>query len=182
MTEISPTGRPNPRLRQSAGDMVRSLALVLGVVAVILIVTLRPQPDAVKVIDYQSELSVARAQAGYAVLAPVGLGADWRATSVRWQPTPGSTPDKAWHLGFVTPDDAYAQLGQSNTTNVNYLPEQTDRGQLTGVVTLGGFDWQRYISKSGQQSLVRIDRGVTIVVTGTADWAALELFAASLRG
>ena len=82
----------------------------------------------------------------------------------------------------MTPDDAYAQLGQSNTTNVNYLPEQTDRGQLTGVVTLGGFDWQRYISKSGQHSLVRIDRGVTIVVTGTADWAALEVFAASLRG
>ena len=82
MTEISPTGRPNPRLRQSAGDMVRSLALVLGVVAVILIVTLRPQPDAVKVIDYQSELSVARAQAGYAVLAPVGLGADWAALEV----------------------------------------------------------------------------------------------------
>ena len=181
MTEISPTGRSNPRLRQTAGDMVRSLALVLGVVAVILIVTLRPHPDAVKVIDYQPELAVARAQAGYLVLAPVGLDADWRSTSVRWQPTTGSTPDKAWHLGFVTPDDAYAQLGQSSTTNVDYLPEQTDRGQPTGSVVVGGFDWQQYTSKAGQRSLVRVDRGVTIVVTGTADWAALELFTSSLR-
>jgi hypothetical protein len=87
----------------------------------------------------------------------------------------------AWHLGFVTPDDAYAQLGQSSTANASYLPEQTDRGQLTGFVTLGGFDWQRYTSQSGQRSLVRLERGVTIVVTGTADWTALELFATSLR-
>ena len=181
MTEIKPTGRSNPRLRQSAGDMVRSLALVLGVVAVILVITLRPQPDAVKVIDYQPQLALARSQAAYPVLAPVGLDAGWRATSARWQPTTGSTPDMAWHLGFVTPDDAYAQLGQSSTANASYLPEQTDRGQLTGFVTVGGFDWQRYTSQSGQRSLVRLERGVTIVVTGTADWTALELFATSLR-
>lgn len=182
MTDIQPTGNANPRLRQTIGNMVWSMLLVLAVVAVILLVTMRARPDAVKVIDYTSELTVARAQAGYPILAPVGLSSDWRATSARWQLTDASSPDKAWHLGFVTPGEQYAQLGESATTNVNYIPEQTASGKPTTTSQVGGYEWQRYENSTSQRSLVRIANGVTIVVTGTADWPLLEEFAASLRG
>ena len=144
-------------------------------------ITMRARPDAVKVIDYTPELTVARAQAGYPILAPVGLSSDWRATSARWQMTDASSPVKAWHLGFVTPGEQYAQLGESATTNSNYIPEQTASGKPTTTSQVGGFEWQRYENSSAQRSLVRIENGVTIVVTGTADWPLLEEFAASLR-
>lgn len=185
MTQPVPTGRANARLSQTVGDMVRSMAVVLGAVAVILIITLRPQPDPIRVVDYAPTLSVARAQAGYPVLAPQGLGPQWRATSARWEPTPASDPDPAWHLGVVTPTEEYVQLGQSATTDADYLPEQTDRGRPTGSVQVGGVAWERYESTDREgverRSLVRIVGGVTTVVSGGAAWPEIEQFAGSLK-
>jgi len=53
--------------------MVRSLALVLLAVAVLLVLTWRPQPDAVKVVDPTPVLVQARIEAPYPVLYPEGL-------------------------------------------------------------------------------------------------------------
>lgn len=185
MTQPVPTGRSNARLSQTVGDMIRSMVVVLAAVAVILIITLRPQPDPIRVVDYGPALMVARAQAGFPVLAPEGLGPQWRATSARWEPTPASEPDPAWHLGVVTPTEEYLQLGQSATTDADYLPEQTDRGEPVGSVQVGGVTWERYESTDrdgvDRRALVRIVGGVTTVVSGSADWAELEQFTASLR-
>lgn len=179
--ELRPTGRPNARLRQTVTDMVRSLALVLGVVAVVLLITLRPQPDPVHVIDPTPTLAAARATAPYPVLYPAGLGDDWRPTSARWQPTEGSAPDPAWHVGFVTPGDAYAQVGQSATQNPAYVREQTLGGQPVGMKAIGATgEWQQYDNGDGTRSLMRVDAGVTVVVSGTADWVTLENLAARL--
>ncbi|MFM7597881.1 MAG: DUF4245 family protein, partial [Actinomycetota bacterium] len=49
--DLRPTGRPNARLFQTVRDMVISLAVVLGVIVVVLLLTLRPQPDPVRVVD-----------------------------------------------------------------------------------------------------------------------------------
>jgi len=165
--------------------MIRSMAVVLGAVAVILIITLRPQPDAIRVVDYAPVLSIARAQAGFPVLAPQGLGPEWRATSARWEPTAAAEPDPAWHLGVVTPSEEYVQLGQSATTDADYLPEQTGRGSPVGAARVGGVEWERYesVDRDGvdDRALVRIVGGVTTVVSGSGDWAEIEQFAASLR-
>lgn len=167
--QVRPTGRPNARLRQSVADMVRSLALVLGVVAVVVIFAFRPQPEAVKVIDPGPELSLARAQADYPVLYPAALPDGWRPTSARWQPTEASAPEPAWHVGYVTPGDAYAQVGQSATTSPRYVVEQTAQGRI--VDTTG--EWQRYDNGKDRRSLVAIRSGITIVVSGTAEWDVL---------
>lgn len=184
MTQPVPTGRPNARLGQTVGDMVRSMAVVLGVVAVILIITLRPQPDPIRTVDYAPVLSLARAQAGYPVFAPE-LPGEWKATSARWEVTETSTPEPAWHLGMVTPGQEYVQLGQSSTTNPDYVEAQTARGGPLGAAQVGGRTWERYeaTDRDGEvrRSLVRVDRGVTIVVSGSAEWAEIEAFAASLK-
>ena len=174
--ELRPTGRPNARLRQTVADMVRSLALVLGVVAVVLLITLRPQPDPVKVVDPTPVLVQARIEAPYPVLYPQGLDSAWRPTSARWQVTEESTPMPAWHVGFVTPDDAYAQIGQSATTDVAYVVSQTSNGRPSG--TAG--EWQQYDNGAGTRSLVAVRGGVTIVVSGTAEWTVLEDLASRL--
>lgn len=173
--ELRPTGRPNARLRQTAGDMVRSLALVLGVVAVILLITWRPSPDPVKVVDPTPVVVQARVEAGYPVLYPAGLGPDWRPTSARWSVTEDSEPQPAWHVGFVTPAGAYAQVGQSATDDPDYVAQQVGVAEPAGEWN----GWVRY-DAPGQRALVRVQDGVTIVVSGTAEWPEIEKAAAGL--
>lgn len=167
--ELRPTGRPNARLRQTVRDMVLSLVVVLAVIGVIMLITWRPSPDPVRVVDPTQELSLARAQADYPVLYPADLDAAWRPTSARWEITEASEPDPAWHVGFVTPEDAYAQLGQSATDDEDYVAEQVGAAEPTG-------EWQGWLRYDGatQRALVRVDGGVTVVVSGTAPWPTLE--------
>ena len=167
--EVRPTGRRNARLGQTVTDMVRSLALVLGVIAVVIVISLRPQPDAVKVIDPTPALVQARIEADYPVLYPADLSSGWRPTSARWEVLPDSAPEPTWHVGFVTPDDAYAQIGQSATENPDFVEDQTSRGRLEP----GDGEWQRYVAND-TRSLVRVVGGVTSVVSGTAEWSVLQ--------
>ena len=85
--DTQPTGRPNARMRQTVGDMVRSMLVVLAFVAVLLLVTWRPQPDAVKPVDTTSAVTLATMQADFPVEVAVGLSDGWRPTSARWEPT-----------------------------------------------------------------------------------------------
>ncbi len=169
---LRPTGRPNARLRQTVRDMVLSLAVVLAAIAVIMAITWRPAPDPVRVVDPAPELALARAQAPYPVLYPADLDPSWRPTSARWEITPTSMPDPAWHVGFVTPEIDYAQLGQSASQDPAYVAEQ-----IAGAEPAGEWNgWLRYDS-ADQRALVRVDGGVTVVVSGTAPWSSLELLA-----
>ncbi len=173
------TGRRNARLGQTVSDMARSMIVVLVVVGAILLVTWRPQPDAVRAVDPTSTLITARATAGFPVLYPQGLDAGWVPTSARWDLPADAAPDPAWHVGFVTPDEQYAALGQSATTNPEYLPTQTLGGVPAGA---GPEGWQRYENTAPEttRSLVTIVDGVTIVVSGTASWEVLGDFAERL--
>lgn len=173
--ELRPTGRPNARLRQTVGDMVRSLALVLGAVAVILLITWRPSPDPITVVDPTPVLVQARAEAAYPVVYPAGLDAEWKPTSARWSVTEQSEPDSAWHVGFVTPEGAYAQLGQSATDDPDFVEQQVGDAAPAGEWN----GWIRY-DAPGQRALVRVSDGVTVVVSGTAAWPELEAMASRL--
>lgn len=174
--ELRPTGRPNARLAQTVRDMVISLVLVLGVIGVVMLLTLRPQPDPVRVVDPTPVVVQARAEAAYPVLYPAKLDAAWRPTSARWEVTDVTAPDAAFHVGFVTPADAYAQIGQSATQNEDFIESQTDQGRP--IDTVG--EWQRFESADGTRSLVRVQDGVTSVVSGTATWDVLTDLAGRL--
>ena len=87
VTAPQPTGRPNARLRQSVGDMVRSLAVVLVVVAAILVVTWRPKPDAVKPVDPATAVTLVTMQKDFPPLIPQNLPSGWVLTSARFEPT-----------------------------------------------------------------------------------------------
>lgn len=174
-----PTGRKNARMRQTVGDMVRSLAVVLAFVAVILIITLRPQPDPVKRVEVAPVLAVARAQAGFPVLVAGAGTSAYVPTSVRWEPTAATKPDPVWHIGYVTPDEQYVAISQSATASERFIPEQTGKGAPLDPVVIDGTTWQRFESEQ-RRSLVRIEPKLTTVVAGTLDWAGLQSVAAGL--
>jgi hypothetical protein len=174
--EVRPTGRPNARLRQTVTDMVRSLALVLAAIGVILLITWRPGPDPVKVVDPTPPLTQARIEAGYPVVYPEALTSAWRTTSARWEVTEASVPEPAWHVGFVTPAQAFAQLRQSATADPDFIQDVVGRTQPSGEWE----GWMRYEVRN-ERALVKVVDGVTIIVSGTAEWSELQELAQRLN-
>ena len=174
-----PTGRPNARLRQTIADMVRSMAVVLAVVGAILLVTWRPQPDPVREVEVGPVLALARSEAAFPVMVPVGLQG-YRPTSARWEPTAASGQVPAWHVGYVTDQTQYVQLSQAATTEPRFIREQTGGATPVGTVMIDGIAWEQQASDGGL-ALVRIVDGVSTVVTGTVPLAELEGVVRSLR-
>lgn len=169
-----------PRGFETAGDMIRSLAVIGLVLAALLLLAPRRHYDAVKVVDYGAELAGARRDAPYSLLAPVGLSERWRATSVRYEKHDGAT---TWHLGFVTPADDYAGVEQSDGDARGFVYNQSNRGLADGVADIGGRRWQRYYRESRDlRTLARTADGATVVVTGDASYDELGRLAAALRG
>jgi hypothetical protein len=167
--------------------MVRSLAIVLLVIGAIMLVTWRPQPDAVRVVPIDQQLILATTQADFDVLVPVGLTDDWRSTSVRWEPTEASGIAPVWHVGYVTPTDQYLQFtqvaAQASPTDIDstsFIGEQTLAGSPGEFVTIAGEEWQRWES-SERSSLVRATNSDVTVVSGTGKWPEIEQFAGALR-
>jgi hypothetical protein len=177
--EIQPTGRPNARMRQTVGDMVRSMAVVLAVVAVIVLLAWRPDPDPITVVDPAPVVARAAALADFPVSAATGLPSDWRATSARWEETTESDGHPVLHVGYVTPSDAYAQVTQSTARSAAYLQEQTKKGRPAGTQEVAGVTWERF-DADDRRSLVLAEGAVLTVVSGSADWTELGLLAAAL--
>ena len=179
---------PPPRRRgvASALDIVRSMGVVLLLVAVVALITLRPSGgDEIRVIEYADDLASARVAAPYAVLAPTGLEG-YRATSVRFTPTESGT---VWHVGFVSPLEEYVGLDQTDGPAAAFVDDLTESaapvGGSDGSVELGGRTWERY-DEGGDtdgervRGLVTEEAGATTLVSGTADWSELEAMAAAL--
>lgn len=182
MTE-SPTVPPGKRSRgrETAGDMVRSLAAVLVLVGVIVAFSLADQPDAVVPdIDYADALVQAREQTSYDVLAPRPLPAGWQVTSARTRPQGGDAV--AWHLGLVTKSGDYAGVEQTDGGRDGFVEQFTGSARRAGTVEIAGTTWRRLEDGDPEdRALVSGADGVTTVVVGSASWEDLEQLASLLR-
>lgn len=166
------------RTKRGIRDLVLSMAVVGIFVAFLFVVVWRPAPEAVKVVDPTLQLEAARAQAGYDVLAPVGLSADWKPTSARFEANEdGST---TWFLGYVTPDGRYVALAQTDGPPAAFIDAQTLDGTPDGQRDVDGSPWSQYLS-GDQRSLVNTQDGTTTVVTGTVSYDELAGFLGRLR-
>ncbi|MFC7305165.1 DUF4245 domain-containing protein [Streptomyces monticola] len=159
-------------------DMVLSLAVVGAVVACIYVFI--PHDDStnpVKPVNYKVELATAKRAAAYPILAPEGLPAGWKPTSVRYK---GAENDH-WHLGFHAPDGKYVAIEQS-TEKAPVFVDRVSQGakETSGRERIGDKTWQRF-EGSTYDALVRTDKGATTVVTGSGSWERLTEMARSLR-
>jgi hypothetical protein len=166
-------------LRQTVADMVRSLAVVLGVVAIVLLVTWRPQPDPVKVVDITPFAQVASSQATFTPLRIPAVLNEYQPTSARWEPTQESEGEPVWFLGYVTPSGEYVQISQSTTMSDRFVDEQTAGGVAGDVIEVDGQQWQRF-ETDDRRSLVQRDGQTTTIVSGTQSWDELTTSAAIL--
>lgn len=157
-------------------DLVLSLSVVGVFVAFLFAVTWRPAPDPVRTVDPAPMLAAAREQADYPVLAPVGLSPDWRATSARFEAGESSS---TWFVGYVTPQDQYIAVTQTDGDRDAFIVAQTAGGVADGTVTVDGEQWHKYVA-GDQRSLVRVTGRSTTVVTGTVSYEELAGFVGRL--
>lgn len=176
------------RGRQTVRDMLISLVvIVLAAWVIYLFIPHDEHQDPVKPVSYEVELHSARRAAPYPVAAPRGLSKDWRATSVRYAAE--GERGAAWHLGFMTPDNEYATVEQSDQTPpVKFIGAVTQGAKKTAKTQrAGGQEWVRYEGEK-YDALVRVSgegvkgsgKAVT-VVTGTATFKQLGQLAGALE-
>ena len=178
--DVQPTGRRNARMRQTVGDMIRSMAVVLALVLVIVLLAWRPDPEAIKVVETAPVVALAARTAEFTVQAPASLPAEWQATSARWESTVESDGANVLHLGYVTPRGEYAQFSESTASGPRYLDEQTASGTPAGEQVVGDVTWERRETDE-RRSLVLSDVGTVTVVSGSAGWDELIALAGSIQ-
>jgi hypothetical protein len=172
------------RGRQSLADMVRSLGLVAVIIAVTLVFvpglihpnkSLRLAP-----IDYSDYVSGFHQLSGKEALQPTSLPTGWAANAGALN---GDKSTAHLHIGWATPGAKYAGLEESVESPAQFvLTVLGPRGAaVTGSVPINGESWQTRTSSRGEYSLSRAIAGVTVVITGSASHAQLQLLAGSLR-
>ena len=160
--------------------MLRSLAVVGAFVAVILLITLRQTPDQDRRVDPSPVVEAAAEVAPYPALVPPATPEGWRPTSARITP-PGADPF-SWYVGYITPEDRFVAVTQSDDDRAVLLGEVGAAGDPDGTATVDGRTWERLGSDDdARRALVRDEDGVVTVVTGTAPYDVLEQLAASLQ-
>ena len=149
--------------------MIRSLALVLGIVGVVFLLARAPHGDEkeLRVVDPTSDVQAFNDNAP-AGAVPRDMPADWKATVSTYERDTGLL-----RIGWVTPRGEYAEYAAQPSPDGKFLPDITGHAQRVGTVNVDGVVWEEY-RKDDAVSLVR-KYGTTTVVVGTMrDTASLD--------
>ena len=190
MSTRAPVGRPEPppkrpRPRQTARDIVLSLA-VIGVFIAVLI-SLLPQPGRLDQpdVDVAGTARGAAAQVDFPVPVPAAP-AGWEPNAARLEPSgPDGLP--TWVVGWVTPSDDYAGVRVTAGATDRWVRDVVRGGDLAGEQDVDGEAWELW-SRAPQrrseppfQALVRVEGDLTYAVIGTAGVPELSELAAAVQ-
>lgn len=170
-------GRRNP----SVVDLLRSL-LPLTLLILLVVWLYSPNDSSeVSAVDPSPQLAYAATVADFDVLAARGLPSGWRSTSAAVTPSTPEGPHTV-RVGYVTPDEEFAQVVQSDRPREDLLADVLGEGVLTdGPVDVGGTVWEGLRTADGEAALVRAEGTSFVVVTGSAPVAVLDDLAGALQ-
>ena len=149
------------RGRETAADMVRSLGLVVLVIVPVWFFAKAPAQDEaeIRVVDPSAAISAFSADAPDAPV-PDGLPESWRATSATY-----SGADRALRVGWVTPEEEYAEYAASTGAREEFLERVVgDDAEPAEPVTVDGVDWEAFVEPDGSRSYVGSYGDATVVV------------------
>lgn len=162
--------------------MVRSLiVLLIPLVLISLFFMSRPTEQAgTEPVDWESLETVAAEEASFDVVAPRNLPGDWTPVRMKWEPgTDGA--DQRWMVGWLSPQQIYFSLEQSNVEAELVIKRVTRDGVVDGASEVNGVTWHRYRSPDDRtRSLVLTQDGLTTVVMSDSSYEELEAFAATV--
>ncbi|MDV6011534.1 DUF4245 domain-containing protein [Haloechinothrix sp. LS1_15] len=168
------------RLGQGVRDLVLSLAILLGIIAVISMIIgsceFSPggpsvDPDAAPEVDAGQELQRMATRVDFPVRSPE-LGQDWQATSANSAAAVNPEADTIVRVGWLTPGGEYIRLSQSPAPAPYVVADETERSpgalEATGEVTVGDHEWQEYPALENEVAWVVTLDEVQVMITGSA--------------
>lgn len=162
--------RPGPPARARGAFTGRDVVATLVLMALVVggVYLLLPQPDSpiTQPVDVDGAVEAAVASGDVPVVLPDLDG--WTVTSVRRE-RPDEEQPASWHVGYLTPAQAYAGLEVADGATSVWLARVTSDGTDAGTQDVDGTPWQLVESLDpARTSLVLEDGERTVVVTGSA--------------
>jgi hypothetical protein len=166
-------------LRQSATDMMRSMAVIVAVVLGLVLLVPRPNEIVQPAIDVASAAAAATRRLGFPVAVPAGLPASWTPTNARVQD--GTDGVLSWRVGYVTDQQQPAGIIQARNPTREWEDTQVIDGAERGSAVIDGRTWVlRSRPDRGITNYVFRQPDLTTIVTGRAGAAELTQLARSL--
>lgn len=179
MSSQSP--RASPRYQRSFPALAGAMAVVVVFVLAVFVFQVLPQDHLSArqpTVDYSMWAHASRRDGRLATYVPHPMPRGWRATSAGY--TPGLDPH--WHLGILTPSQAYVGIEESYDTAGDLVHQYVSANASShGTVLVGGHRWTAWQDSKGDYALVRSLGKERLLVVGTTPPAKVRAFAGHLR-
>lgn len=182
MRVVSTRDTRGRRGRETARDMLWSMAAVFAAVAAVLVLAWPTTPEAVKPVQWRPVITAVADSADWPVVAPATPPARWTATSARVERLSGG--HRVVHVGWVTDDAQYVSVRQVDLSGVDAREWLLDE---IGTADPGAEKWTdnsgrmwSVATASDAVALVTEVGATTVVVTGTAPQNQMQRMAAAL--
>ena len=170
------------RASQTVRNLAWSLGASLGVVLLLVLVVVRPDPAPTEAIDYRVVAAEAQQSINATLAAPV-LPSGWSANAAELR---ADVEIQVWYVGFITPEQQFIALNQGIEANPTWVDNLLDGARSTGNVTIDGTTWSVYDHRDADDSgnlayaMTTSLQGSTYVLFGTAVDAEFETLATAM--
>lgn len=160
------------RANQTSLNLVFALLASLGVVALVVLVVVRPTSIPRDPIDFAAVAANAQGSVDVPLVVP-DLPERWTANRAEFVTGQGDGID-SWQIGLLTPGEQYIGLVQGIRVDQRWVSEQTAGAEATGRVTVGDRIWQVYDRRDADDpgnlayAITTVEGDSTIVLGGTA--------------
>ena len=170
--------------RKTINNLVYSLLVTVGLVAVIYFLVPRADGEPNWQVDYVAQSEIASTSLGESLLVPA-MPEQWRANAAELRnATNGQVT--SWYIGFITPSDKFIAFNEAFDANETWVSNELKDYPATGTVTIDGQQWTVYDNRSMndagnvEYAMVTTLGRSTVVLYGTADDAEFEQLATSI--
>jgi hypothetical protein len=173
------TDKQAKRANASSIGMFIATAVTLGLV--LFVVLLNPTHTAetyTRDVDVATIASQAEDAAGY-LPAAAELPDGWTSNYARWTGT-ASDGVAFWEVGYLTPEQEFIQVTQTNNSNPTWLSQRLDDAVPSGQRVIDGVTWELLDSTSGDVFLTTEQDGFTLILNGTADLTQFDVLGSAV--
>lgn len=178
-------GRRLRRSRQTTRNLIASLAVCLGIVAVLIALVPRGVPPQQPRIDYRQAAADAESTAGVPLLVPA-VPSTWRANAAELRRSGGVA---SWYVGFVLPDNTFLAYSEGIRANPTWASNVLESAPAGGTAQVGGLAWRVYDQRERgddagniRYALATAIGTTNLLVYGTAGPAEARRLATALAG
>jgi hypothetical protein len=129
------------RSRKTINNLVLSLLVTVGAVAVLFFLVPRAETAPNWQVDYVSLSAQAAQQSGRTLIVP-SLPATWQSNAAQMRTSTDGV--SSWYIGFITPTNQYIGYEQALRANPSWVSAQVKNFPPTGARSIDGRNWVEF--------------------------------------